>query len=200
MGVMLSAGGSLRWLGDMCRADLDELLTEAEAWSPGAENLLFAPYLAGERAPHPDPDARGAFTGLSLRHDRGALTRAVLEGVACNLREVLDLVSALAGPPSLARASGGGARSRLWLEIVASVLGVPVARMAVDEGAAYGAALLGGVASGVYASVPEAASLARVRDEIEPRREWVDAYAEVAQRFGELYPVLGGLGRAAALG
>jgi xylulokinase len=128
---------------------------------------------------------------LSLRHDRGALTRAVLEGVACGLREVLDLVSALAGPPQLAYASGGGARSAFWLEIVASVLAVPVARMAVDEGAAYGAALLGGVASGIYASVPEAAALARVREVIEPRREWVDRYAEVAERFGGLYPALG---------
>ena len=155
-----------------------------------AEGLLFAPYLSGERSPHPDPDARGAWVGLSLRHDRGALARAVLEGVACGLGEILELVSALAGPPSHARVSGGGARSTLWLEIVASVLGVPVARMAVDEGAAYGAALLGGVAAGIYGSVAEAAPLARAREEIEPRADWVDAYASLRPRFGALYPSL----------
>ncbi len=190
MGVMLSAAGSLRWWGEVCHAELDQLLREAERWPPGAEGLLFAPYLAGERTPHADPHARGAFTGLSHRHDRGALSRAVLEGVACGLGEMLDLVRELAGEPSSARASGGGARSRLWLEIVASVLGIPVARMQVDEGAAYGAALLGGVAAGVFETVAEAASLARVREEIEPRREWVDAYAEVSSRFHALYPAL----------
>ncbi len=95
-------------------------------WPPGAEGLLFAPYLAGERTPHADPDARGAFVGLQLRHDRGALVRAVLEGVAFGLRDALDAVRELGVDASVGRASGGGARSPLWLEIVASVLDMPL--------------------------------------------------------------------------
>ena len=108
--------------------------------------MTFLPYLTGERTPHADPDARGAFTGLEIRHDRGALVRAVLEGVACGLRDSFDLV----GGGERGRVSGGGARSELWLKIVASVLEVPLERLAVEEGAAYGAALLGGVAGGLW--------------------------------------------------
>ena len=130
---------------------------------PGAEGLLFAPYLAGERTPHPDPDARGAFTGLALRHDRGALARAVLEGVAFGLRDSLELLVELGVEPVAGRVSGGGARSELWLRIVASVLGLPLERTAVEEGAAFGAALLGGVAAGVFASAEEAVGRMRPR-------------------------------------
>ena len=114
MGVMLSAAGSLRWLRDTVAPDagFDTLVAEAAQWSAGTEGLLFAPYLAGERTPHADPDARGAFTGLSVRHDRGALVRAVLEGVAYGLRDSLDLIDELAGGSvELGRVSGGGARS-----------------------------------------------------------------------------------------
>src|SRR4029077_6229801 len=107
--------------------------------------------LQGERTPHADPDARGSFTGLSLRHDRGALVRAVLEGVAYGLRDSLELLKELGVEPTVGRVSGGGARSERWLKIVASVLGSPLERTAVEEGAAYGAALLGGVAAGVFA-------------------------------------------------
>ena len=164
MGVMLSAAGSLQWLRDTIAPGVpfDELVAEAAAWPPGAEGLLFLPYLAGERAPHADPDARGAFTGLALRHDRGALVRAVLEGVAHGLREILDLLGELGVRPELGRVSGGGARSDLWLEILASVLDLPLERTAVEEGAAYGAALLGGVAAGVFAD-EQAAVAACVR-------------------------------------
>jgi xylulokinase len=125
----------------------------------------------------------------------------VLEGVACGLAQIYALIGSLgggrggAGLPAQVRVSGGGARSTLWLQIIASVLGVPVARMEVDEGAAYGAALLGGVAAGVYGSVAEAASLVRVRDEVQPRAEWVEAYAGVSARFADLYPALRGLSR-----
>src|SRR4051794_1842215 len=146
MGVMLSAAGALRWLRDATdpSAEFGALLAEAERWAPGAEGLTFLPYLTGERTPHADPDARGAFTGLEIRHDRGALVRGVLEGVACGLRDSFDLV----GGGERGRVSGGGARSELWLKIVASVLEIPLERLAVEEGAAYGAALLGGVAGG----------------------------------------------------
>src|ERR1019366_9665232 len=158
MGVMLSAAGSLRWLHDALggEADFATLLLEAQRWAPGVEGLLFAPYLAGERTPYPDPDARGAFTGLSLRHDRGALVRAVLEGVAFGMRDCLDLVGAHGSAPTSARVSGGGSRGDLWLAILAAVLELPLERTVVDAGAAYGAALLGGVAGGAFADTREA--------------------------------------------
>jgi xylulokinase len=192
MGVMLSAAGSLRWLRDAVVGEsYDELVREAAAWPPGAEGLLFQPYLAGERTPHADPAARGAFVGLSLRHDRGALVRAVLEGVAYGLRDSLELLRELGVEAEVGRVSGGGARSDLWLRIVASVLGVPLERMTVEEGAAFGAALLGGVAAGVFGDVGEAvAATVRVRDRIEPDPSWTDAYSDGYTRFRELYPAL----------
>jgi xylulokinase len=193
MGVMLSAAGSLQWLHGVagCGAGFGELVAEAERWEPGAEGLTFLPYLAGERTPHADPDARGAFAGLSLRHDRGALVRAVLEGVAFGLRDSLDLVTELGERPAVGRVSGGGARSELWLRIVASVLELPLERLAVEEGAAYGAALLGGVASGAYAGPEEAvAACVRPRGTVEPVAEWVPAYRELRGRFRALYPAL----------
>ena len=191
MGVMLSAAGSLRWLHDVLGADYDALLAGAAEWAPGVEGLLFAPYLAGERTPHSDPDARGAFTGLALHHDRGALTRAVLEGVAFGLRDSLELLSELGVERTVARISGGGARSELWLRIVASVLGLPLERTAVEEGAAFGAALLGGVAAGVFATAEDAvAACVRVRDTVEPDPAWAGAYEEAYSRYGSLYPAL----------
>lgn len=192
MGVMLSAAGSLGWLrGALGGAPYEELLAEAERWEPGAEGLLFQPYLAGERTPHADPDARGAFTGLSLRHDRGALVRAVLEGVAYGLRDALELLRGLGVEAEVARISGGGARSGLWLKIVASVLGVPLERTEAEEGAAYGAALLGGVAGGVYADAHEAVeACVRVRDRVDPEPSWQAAYGEGYARYRELYPTL----------
>jgi xylulokinase len=193
MGVMLTAAGSLQWLRDVVAPgeSFERLTAEAEAWPPGAEGLVFLPYLAGERTPHADPNARAAFVGLSLRHDRGALVRAVLEGVAFGLRDALELLKELGVEPQVGRASGGGARSDLWLRIVASVLGIPLERTAVEEGAAYGAALLGGVAGGVFGDVHEAvAACVRVRDRIEPEHAWADSYTREYQRFRALYPAL----------
>jgi xylulokinase len=191
MGVMLSAAGSLRWLRDAVGGSYDELVAEAERWPAGTEGLMFLPYLQGERTPHADPDARGAFAGLSLRHDRGALVRAVLEGVAYGLRDSLELLRELGVQPEGGRASGGGARSRLWLEIVASALGIGIERTAVEEGAAYGAALLGGVAGGVFADAGEAvAACVRVRDAVEPDPAWQRVYDEGYARFRALYPAL----------
>jgi xylulokinase len=193
MGVMLSAAGSLRWLRDALggEPDYDTLLAEAAAWEPGVEGLLFAPYLAGERTPHADPSARAAFAGLTLRHDRGALVRSVLEGVAFGLRDALDLVESLGERPRVARISGGGSRSAVWLEIVASVLDLPLEVCAVDEGAAFGAALLGGVAAGAFPDARAAVeACVRVTRTVEPRPEWVERYAEVLPRFRRLYPAL----------
>jgi xylulokinase len=191
MGVMLSAAGSLRWLRDVVGGDYAELTEEAARWAPGAEGLTFLPYLQGERTPHADPFARGAFVGLSLTHDRGALVRSVLEGVAYGLRDSLELLRGLGVQPEIARASGGGARSELWLRIVASVLGIPIEHTAVDEGAAYGAALLGGVAGGVFADVREAVdACVRVREVVEPDPAWQRVYDEGYPRFRALYPAL----------
>jgi xylulokinase len=193
MGVMLSAAGSLEWFHEQLAPDasFDALVAEAGAWEPGAEGLLFLPYLAGERTPHADPDARGAFVGLQLRHDRGALVRAVLEGVAFGLRDSLDLIRGLGVETSAGRASGGGARSRLWLRIVASALGLPLELTESEEGSAFGAALLGGVAAGVFPDVPTAVGrCVRVADVIEPEPSWQEAYAELHARYGALYPAL----------
>ena len=192
MGVMLSAAGSLSWLhGALGGPSYEELFAEAERWEPGVEGLLFQPYLQGERTPHADPDARGAFVGLSLRHDRGALVRAVLEGVAYGLRDSLELLREMGVEADLGRVSGGGARSELWLKIVASVLGLPLERTIVEEGAAYGAALLGGVKEGVFADAHEAvASCVRVRDRVEPDPAWQAAYEEGYARYRDLYPAL----------
>ena len=160
-------------------------------WPAGDRGAAVPPYLAGERTPHADPDARGAFIGLSVRHDRGALVRAVLEGVAFGLRDSLDLVAELGGRPALGRVSGGGARSELWLRIVASVLELPLERVAVDEGAAFGAAILGGVAAGAWPDVHAAvAATVSARERIDPVPEWVDVYRERRQRFQALYPAL----------
>ncbi|HEX6663670.1 MAG TPA: FGGY-family carbohydrate kinase, partial [Gaiellaceae bacterium] len=128
---------------------------------------------------------------LSLRHDRGALVRAVLEGVAYGLRDSLELLRELGVDPHAGRVSGGGARSQLWLRILASVLGLPIQRTAHDEGSAYGAALLGGVAAGVFRDVHDAvANCVRPLDAIEPDPQWADAYERGYHRFQLLYPAL----------
>ena len=191
MGVMLSAAGSAAWLRQALGADLRTLDEEGGRWAPGVEGLLFAPYLAGERTPHADPAARGAFTGLSLRHDRGALWRAMLEGVAYGLRDSLELLRALGVRAEVGRVSGGGARSTLWLRIVASVLGLPLERTESEEGSAFGAALLAGVKAGVFADAADAAArCVRVRERVEPDAEWTPVYDEQYARFRALYPAL----------
>ncbi|MFZ0090605.1 MAG: xylulokinase [Solirubrobacteraceae bacterium] len=193
MGVILSAAGALSWLADTlgARDEIPALLAEAEAWAPGVEGLRFAPYLSGERTPHADSDVRGAFVGLGLRHNRGALTRAVLEGVGYALRDGLDLIAAAGGAPPVARVSGGGARSDLWLRILASILDLPLERTASDAGAAYGAALLGGVCGGVFPDARTAAATGvRTIARIDPDPGWVEVYAAGRPRFQALYPAL----------
>jgi xylulokinase len=197
MGVMLSAAGSLAWYHDTLNPgmDFDALLGEAEAIAPGCEGLTFLPYLSGERTPHADPDARAAFCGLSITHTRGALTRAVLEGVAFALRDCLDTVSGAGAVPTQGRVSGGGSRSRLWLQIVASALELPLEIMATDQGSAFGAALLGGVAAGVYATLEEAsAACVRVTEVIDPVASWIEPYREARRRFRDYYPALRSVG------
>jgi xylulokinase len=193
MGVMLSAAGALQWFRDALApgSSFERLVAEAQEWPPGSEGLTFLPYLSGERTPHADPSARAMFEGLSLRHGRGGLVRAVLEGVAYGLRDSLELLRGLGVDDRVGRASGGGARSRLWLEIVASVLGLPLELTEVEEGSAYGAALLAGVSNGVFTDAGEAvARCVRVRERVEPIDAWADAYDEGYARYRALYPAI----------
>jgi xylulokinase len=190
---MLNAAGALQWFHDAFApgAAFEDITREAGSCSAGADGVVFLPYLQGERTPHADPDATGSFTGLSLRHGRAALARAVLEGVAYGLRDSLELLRELGVAPTAGRASGGGARSSLWLEIVASVLDLPLERCVVDEGSAYGAALLAGVANGTFASAHKAVEeCVRVRETIEPNAAWAGAYADGYARYRALYPAI----------
>ena len=193
MGVMLSAAGSLEWLRGVVApgVDFDTLTAEATQWGPGAEGLTFLPYLAGERTPHADPDARGSFTGLSVRHDRGALVRAVLEGVCCGLRDCLELMRDSGAVISRGIVSGGGANSDLWVQIAASVLGIPLSRTANHDGAAFGAALLGGVSAGVWSRPAEAAASAvELTTTTDPDPADAARYAELHHTFTALYPAI----------
>jgi xylulokinase len=193
MGVMLSAAGSLQWFHDRLAPDVPfgVLAEESETWPPGAEGLLFQPYLAGERTPHADPHARAAFVGLGIRHDRGAMVRAVLEGVAFGLRDSVELLRDLGVEAGSARVSGGGARSSAWLRILSSVLGLPLETTTVEEGSAFGAALLGGVAGGMFADVGDAVTrCVRVGTTIDPDPSATAAYDDLYARFRKLYPTL----------
>jgi xylulokinase len=193
MGVMLSAAGSLRWFRDALAPGVSysDLVAEAETAPAGSDGLTFLPYLQGERTPHADPSARAMFEGLSLRHDRGGLVRSVLEGVAYGLRDSLELLRSLGVAADVGRVSGGGARSRLWLRIVASVLGLPLQLTAVEEGSAYGAALLAGVRAGVFEDVHAAvAACVRIRETVEPDPEWQAVYEHGYRRFRALYPAV----------
>ena len=158
MGVTLSAGGSLSWWRDATGTDYDELVQAASEVPPGAEGLIFLPYLSGERTPHLDPQARGAFLGLTTRHGIPHMTRAVMEGVIFSLRDSLEIMRELDVPIEQVRATGGGARSTLWRQLQADIYGLPIHRTTADEGPAHGAALLSGVAAEVYRDVNEACS------------------------------------------
>jgi xylulokinase len=198
MGVILSAAGALSWFDEAVgHGDgIPALLEEAARWEPGVEGLTFAPYLSGERTPHPDGDVRAGFVGLGLRHDRGAMVRAVLEGVGHALRDGLDLIASGGERPASARASGGGARSELWLKILASILELPIERTESEAGAAYGAAVLGGVAGGVFDDAAAAAQRGfTVTAQVEPDPAWVEAYAAQRARYRALYPALAALPR-----
>jgi xylulokinase len=167
-------------------------LVEAAAEVPaGSEGLLFLPYLSGERSPHPDPLARGAFVGLTLAHDRRHLTRAVVEGVAFGLRDGLDLmVSAGMAAPEQIRASGGGTASALWRQVLADVLGAEIATVNTTEGAAYGAGLLAAVGAGWYRSVEDAAATLVTATPVAAPGPNARRYAEAHAVYRGLYPAL----------
>jgi len=200
MGVMLSAGGSFRWLRDalcgdekavaaLTGRDPYEYMTAAAGEAPlGAEGLIFLPYLTGERTPYPNPNAKGVFFGLHLRHDKRHLSRAVMEGVAFGLRDSFEIIEAMGCHITQVRASGGGARSELWRQIQADVTGRPHCTINVDEGPAFGVALLAGVGAGVWSSVPEACrATIRVVDEKQPCAEATAQYEPYCELYRLLY-------------
>ncbi len=194
MGVMLSAAGSLRWFRDSFapNVDFDHLAGEASAVEAGAEGLLFLPYLTGERTPHPDPLARGAFVGFTVRHGRGHAVRAVMEGVAFGLADSLAAMTAAGMPaPAQIRASGGGTKSRLWRQILADVLGAEIATVDTAEGAAYGAAILAMVGGGWHDDVGDAvAEHVIVTPVAEPNPDRRATYERLYELYAELYPAL----------
>lgn len=201
MAVMLSAGGSLRWFRDTIAPDVkaaaiakgvdpyDLLSDEAMGSAPGAEGLLFLPYLSGERTPVSDPHARGAFVGLSIAHTRSHLARAVFEGITFGAKDGLDLIRAAGTPIDSVRLSGGGSRSPMWRRLCADVFGVPATLVNSSEGAAYGAAILAGAGCGMFDSVEAAADqLVRETERIDPTE--AAAYPPILARYRRLYPAL----------
>jgi xylulokinase len=193
MGVMLSAAGSLQWYRDSLTpgVSFDDLVAEAAGVPAGSEGLLFLPYLTGERTPHPDPLARGAWVGLTIRHSRPHLTRAVLEGVAFGLKDSFTLIQdAGLGSIQQVRVSGGGARSALWRQIMADVLGVELVTVNTTEGAAYGTALLAAVGAGFYDTVEEACQATiQITGRTDPGAA-AAAYADLYPLYRALYPAL----------
>jgi xylulokinase len=194
MGVTLSAAGSLQWYRDTLAPGekFDDLLAPATDVASGSDGLLFLPYLSGERTPHPDPLARGAFVGLTVRHSKAHMTRAVLEGVAFSLKDCFGLMANAGLPSQLqVRVSGGGVQSPLWRQIIADAIGQPLVTTNSTEGAAYGAALLAAVAAGVFPDVASACKAAiRTGDATEPKQP--GAYDQAYKNYQALYPALKG--------
>jgi len=194
MGVMLSAAGSLQWYRDTLApgVNFDDLLKEAESIPAGSDGLQFLPYLSGERTPHPDPLARGAFIGLTLRHSRAHMTRAVLEGVAFGLKDSFTLIqNAGLGEITQVRGSGGGTKGKLWRQIMASVLNAELVTVNTTEGGAYGAALLAGVGAGMWGDVVTACKACiKVTGSTQPDALQVDAYQKAYTVYQGLYPAL----------
>jgi xylulokinase len=203
MGVVLAAGGSLQWFRNQLCGDLVqqarlqnidpyELIMDGVKKTPiGAEGLLFLPYLTGERHPYSDPHARGAWVGLTVRHTRSHLARAVVEGVTFAMRDCLEVMRSLGVTARQIRLSGGGGHSPYWRQLQADVYGQTVAQINAQEGPAYGVALLAMVGTGAYHSVPEAcAATIKVTEELSPQPKVQRAYDQVYQEYHRLYPTL----------
>jgi xylulokinase len=214
MGVMLSAGGSLRWYRDtfasaetcvakaLGRDPYDVMIDEAATVPPGSEGLIFLPYLSGERTPYADPHARGVFFGITLRSSRGHFVRAVLEGVAYGLRDSFAILDEMQVPIKQVRASGGGARSELWRQIQADVTGHDHVTINIDEGPALGVALLAGVGTGIYPSVEEACkSVIRIVSTTKANKsnkviydKYYEVYRSLYQSLKDEFPKLSEIG------
>lgn len=200
MGVMLSAGGSLQWFRNkLCKEEMEksketgidayEYITRpAEKVPIGSNGLIFLPYLSGERTPHKDPYARGAFIGLSLMHGKAEMARAVLEGVAFGMRDSVEIMKGMGIPINEVRISGGGARSSLWRQIMADICKVPMVVINVDEGPAFGAGLLASIAAGMFSSLSEACeSIIKELDRVEPNPQNSEEYEFWYQEYKSAY-------------
>jgi xylulokinase len=205
MGVTLSSGGSLQWFrNQFCKAEIaaakkqngevyEAITKEASSAPVGSEGLFFLPYLSGERTPHADPDARGCFIGLTLKHARAHMIRAIMEGVTYSLRESLEIFRGLGVPVKQIRASGGGSRSQLWRQIQADVFGQKVATLNAEEGPGYGVALLAAVGAGAFKNVAEACKATiEVVKETPPNRAAAKCYDRAFPVYQQLYQSLKG--------
>ncbi len=200
MGVVLAAGGSLQWFRNTLCQDLvaraaedgvdpyERIDAEAADVAPGSDGLYFLPYLTGERTPHADPNARAAWIGLSNMHTRAHMARAVMEGATYAMRDSLEIIQGMGVPVREVRVAGGGARSAVWRALQADVYRHPVWTVSSEEGPAYGVALLAGVGTGVWASVPEACDATiRTLEETRPVPEHVERYDALYPEYGRLY-------------
>ncbi len=190
MGVTQAAGLSLQWLRNQLGEgkSYDALMDEAAQAPAGSQGLYWLPYLMGERTPHLDAQARGGWIGLTARHTRADLIRAVIEGVSYSQKDALDIVEQLGVEVSSVRASGGGARSPFWRQVLADVFGKRVASLETQEGSAYGAALLAMTGTGEFATVPEAcAATIRESDSVTPRAAESAVYAKGHEVYRDLY-------------
>lgn len=199
-GCMLSAGGSFQWFRNQLGQDevalakrrkidpYELLIKEAAKAAPGAEGLFFLPYLTGERCPHPDPNARGGWIGLTARTSRRDMIRALLEGVTYGMRDALEIMRDMSVPMSQVRVSGGGARSAFWRQLQADIYGIPIVQINAAEGPAYGAALLAGVGTRAFGSAEEACrSSIRETKRIASKQKLVDAYQHGYAVYRKLY-------------
>jgi xylulokinase len=207
-GCMLSAGGSLQWLRDTLWADevraarkakkdpgdiYPKLIDEAAQAPPGSENLLFLPYLTGERCPYPDPTARGVWLGLTVRHRRAHLIRSVIEGITFGMRDQVEIMRSRGVPITEVRASGGGAASTFWRQMQADMYNAKVVTINTREGGALGVALLAAVGTGLYKSVPEACQAAiRVTETLKPDKAQARAYNKLYPSYRSAYQSLRG--------
>ena len=191
MGCMLSAASCKKWWMDEILRDSDYAGVQKDIDKLGENHVYFLPYLMGERSPHNDPMARGAFVGMSMDTTRADMVQSIFEGVAFGLRDSLEVARELGIPLTTTRICGGGAKSPLWCKIIANILNLKVERIAVEEGPALGAAMLAAVGCGVFSSVEEAAqAIVQVVDVIEPEPELVEKYQDRYQTFRQLYPAL----------
>jgi xylulokinase len=167
------------------------MIEEAQLAPAGSENLYFLPYLTGARCPHPDPNARGAYIGLTPRHHRAHLIRSTIEGITYGMREQISIFRSMNIPITQVRASGGGARSQFWRQLQSDMYEAPVVTINAAEGAALGVAILAGVGSGVWQSVPEATKfIIKVKEKSDTNKKLASLYAGKYPRYAALYPAL----------
>jgi xylulokinase len=203
MGVMLSAGGSLRWMKDtFCETEINEakkqkkdvyeiLTAKADKIESGSEGLFFLPYLMGERTPHQSAEARGAFIGITARHHKDHFIRAVIEGITYGMKDSLEIMKTQGLKIDQIRLTGGGAKSKFWKKLQANIYNSEVVTVSSSEGPAFGAAIMAGVGGSVYNSIEEATEkIIKIKEVIEPNKKKADRYKELYSEFTKLYPAL----------